>query len=79
MALRRCATDYRRVCQIALPRAASVPLVVIEPLAARPAADCRFFVACVPGPREFWGDASKLAEAAHCYRRAHAEAVRAEP
>ncbi|MBR8165368.1 hypothetical protein LGN16_31045 [Burkholderia vietnamiensis] len=79
MTLRRCATDYRRVCQVALPHTTSVPLVVPEPLAARPAADYRFFVACVRGARGFWDDASKLAEAARCYRRAQAQLVRAAP
>ncbi|MBR8194300.1 hypothetical protein KDW82_35545, partial [Burkholderia vietnamiensis] len=70
MRLRRCATDYRRICQVALPPAASVPLVVPEPLTARSTADYRFFVACVRGARWFWDDASKLAEAARCYRLA---------
>lgn len=79
MTLRRCATDYHRVCQVALPHATSVPLVVPEPLAARPAADYRFFVACVRSARGFWDDASKLAEAARYYRRAQAQVVRAEP
>ncbi len=79
MALRPCATDYRRVCQVALPPATSVPLVVPEPLAARSAADSRFFVACVRGERGFWDDASKLAEAARCYRSAQAQVVRPEP
>ncbi|MEZ7522203.1 hypothetical protein [Burkholderia vietnamiensis] len=78
-ALRRCATDYWRVCQVALPNATSVPVVVPEPLAARPAADYRLFVACVRGERGFWHDACKLAEAARSYRRAQAQVMRPEP
>ncbi|WP_179257803.1 hypothetical protein [Burkholderia sp. AU6039] len=70
-ALRRGATDFWRVCQVALPFPPSAPIVTPDPMAAQRAADYRFFVACARGARGFWRDASTLAEAARTYRRAN--------
>ncbi|MGP8431771.1 hypothetical protein ACT2FY_01235 [Paraburkholderia fungorum] len=70
MALRHCATDYRRICQVVLPSASSAPAVTPEPVAARLATDYQFFVAVVRCKRGFWREAGMLAEAARNYRRA---------
>jgi hypothetical protein len=70
--LRRCALDYRRVCQAVLPIACSLPVVAPEPMDARLVADYRYFVAVVRIQKRFWREAAMLAGAARYYQRAQA-------
>jgi hypothetical protein len=71
-ALRRCAMDYQRICQVALPVVASVPFVTPEPMQKQLADHYQFSVACVRARKGFWREAFVLTEAARSYQRASA-------
>ncbi|WP_124606208.1 MULTISPECIES: hypothetical protein [unclassified Burkholderia] len=71
-ALRRCASDYRRICQVDLPVGRPIPLVAPEPMDARVAADYRYFVAVIRYQKGFWREAAVLADAARYHQRAQA-------
>ncbi|TCW79567.1 hypothetical protein C5O80_28740 [Burkholderia sp. SRS-46] len=73
-ALRRCARDYRRICQVELPIARPIPLVVPEPMDARLTADYLNFVAVIRYQTGFWRDAAVLADAARFHQ--HTQAAR---
>jgi hypothetical protein len=78
-ALRRCASDYQRICHVALPFAPpSVPAVMPEPMDARLLADYQVCVAEARCTNGFWREANRLTEAARNYRRAQAQAPRTE-
>lgn len=78
-ALRRCASDYQRICHVALPFAPpSVPAVMPEPMDARLLADYQVCVAEARCTKAFWREANRLTEAARNYRRAQAQAPRTE-
>jgi hypothetical protein len=63
-ALRRCAIEYQRICQIALPFTPLTPLVVPELMDARLTADYHYFVEVVRCQKGFWREAAILADAA---------------
>ncbi|MDR8032109.1 hypothetical protein [Burkholderia cenocepacia] len=71
-ALRRCARDYQRICQINLPVARPIPLVAPEPMDAELTADYRYFVTTIRCQKRFWRDAAVLADAARYYQRSQA-------
>jgi hypothetical protein len=70
--LRRYARDYRRVCQVDLPVARSIPLIEPEHMDPRLTADYRYFVAVIRYQKGFWRDAAVLADAARYYQRTRA-------